>query len=90
MILKISQRQDPELTVEQIKAARAALNMSASVVAAETGIGVATLRRYELSQGVPKSRKGHLALLREYFEAQGIEFIGTPDDGPGIRLRRPK
>jgi hypothetical protein len=44
------------------------------------------LKRYEASIGVPKSRKGHLETLRQFFEAAGIEFIGTPDESPGIRL----
>jgi hypothetical protein len=29
-----------------------------------------------------------LAEIRRVLEAAGIEFIGTPEDGPGIRLRR--
>ena len=27
--------------------------------------------------------------IRATLEAAGIEFVGTPDDGPGIRLRKP-
>lgn len=27
--------------------------------------------------------------IRAALEAAGIEFVGTPDDGPGIRLRAP-
>ena len=76
-----------EITAEQIKAARAALGTSLSQIAGETGIGLATLKRYEAAKGVPKSRKGHLQLLRSYLESAGIEFIGSPDDGPGIRIR---
>jgi hypothetical protein len=26
--------------------------------------------------------------IQKALEAAGIEFIGTPEDGPGIRLRR--
>lgn len=49
-----------------------------------------TIKRYEMSTGVPKSRKGHLELLKSFFEARGIEFVGAPDEGPGIRIwRRP-
>jgi len=75
-----------EITAEQIKAARAALGWKINEVAEQTGIGSATLKRYEASCGVPKSRKGHLNLLKDHFEAAGIEFIGTPDDRPGIRI----
>jgi transcriptional regulator with XRE-family HTH domain len=78
------------ITSEQIKAARAALGLTVKTIAEGTEIGTATLKRYEASSGVPKSRKGHLETLQAYFEAAGIEFIGTPEDGPGIRIRPPK
>jgi transcriptional regulator with XRE-family HTH domain len=75
-----------EITAEQIKAARAALGLTVKSISDATDIGLATLKRYEASTGVPKSRKGHLEKLRQFFEAAGIEFIGTADEGPGIRL----
>ncbi len=78
-----------EITAEQIKAARAALGWTVTQIAVGTGIGPATLKRYEAGSGIPKSRKGHLGHLRQYFEAAGIEFIGTPDDRPGIRIGKP-
>lgn len=82
--------QVPEITAEQIKAARAALGVPVIQVAEQTGIGSATLKRYEATSGVPKSRKGHLLTLRDFFEEAGIEFIGSPDDRPGIRIGKPK
>lgn len=75
-----------ELTSCQLIAARAVLGWSISKLANRTGIGSATIKRYEAADGIPKSRKGHLLLLRTHFESAGIEFIGTPDDGPGIRI----
>lgn len=86
MMPKVSQSQVTDITSEQIKAARAGLGISVAKVADETNIGIATLKRYEATVGVPNSRKGHLASLRKYFEAAGIEFIGTPTDRPGIRI----
>ncbi len=79
-----------EITAEQIKAARAALGWTVNQIAAATGIGSATLKRYEAASGIPKSRKGHLGHLREHFEAAGIEFIGSPNDRPGIRIGKPQ
>ena len=79
-----------DITAEQIKAARAAIGVTIRQVAQQTGIGSATLKRYEATSGVPKSRKGHLLTLREFFEATGIEFIGSPGDRPGIRVGPPK
>lgn len=78
------------LTAGQMRAARAVLGRSVKIVAEDTGIGSATIKRYEAAEGVPKSRKGHLQLLRAYYEAADIEFIGTPEDRPGIRIGQPK
>jgi len=41
----------------------------------------------EQTDGVPSGRTVTLMDVRAAFEAAGIEFVGTPDDGPGIRLR---
>ncbi|MBI1417882.1 MAG: helix-turn-helix domain-containing protein [Limimaricola sp.] len=79
-----------DITSAQIRAARTALGWTVRSIAEETGIGLATLKRYEAQVGVPKSRKGHLQLLRTHFEAAGIEFIGSPDDRPGIRIGKPQ
>ena len=79
-----------ELTGVQIRAARAALGWSVRVLAEISGIGTATIVRYEAEDAIPASRKGHLAKLRAIFEAHGIQFIGTPDDSPGIRVTTPK
>lgn len=75
---------------EQIRAARGALNWSVQELADRTGIGSATIVRYETVKGVPKSRKGNLETIKATLESAGIEFIGTPDDAPGIRIHSPK
>ena len=75
------------ITASQLRAARAVLGLSVALVASSTTIGTATLKRYEAVQGVPNARKGHLTTLQIFYENAGIEFIGTPEDGPGIRLR---
>ena len=62
------------------------MRWSVNTLATKTGIGTATIKRYEAAEGVPKSRKGHLETLRVCYEAAGIKFIGTPDDAPGIRI----
>ena len=78
--------QGKDLTSVQIRAARAVLGWSVAELAEVTGIGTATINRYEAADGVPRSRKGHLATLRNTFEEKGIRFVGTPEDGPGIRV----
>ena len=42
-----------------------------------------------MEDGTPNSTAANLAALETALEAAGIEFIGTPDDGPGIRIHQP-
>ena len=72
----------------QIRAARALLRLSASELAQRAGVGIQTIKRFEAVDGVPPSRSSTLMDVQAALEAAGIEFIGTPDDGPGIRLRK--
>tara|TARA_Y100001001_G_scaffold79666_1_gene77764 strand:- start:211 stop:357 length:147 start_codon:yes stop_codon:yes gene_type:complete len=44
----------------------------------------------ETEDGVPSSNAPNIAAVKAALEAAGIEFIGTPDDGPGIRIRTSK
>ncbi len=75
------------LSSSQLRAARALIRWSAEDLARQSGIGVATIRRLELQEGVPSSNSKTLEALRLALEAAGIEFVGTPVDGPGVRLR---
>ncbi len=40
----------------------------------------------EQHEGLPPSRGETLKALQDAFEAAGVEFIGTPEQGPGVRL----
>lgn len=75
------------ITSCQIRAARALINKSARELAEISGVGVATIRRMELALGVPSSNAQTLELVRKTLENEGVEFIGSPDDRPGVRLR---
>lgn len=70
----------------QIRAARALLRWSAVDLSAASGIGTATLQRMEVMEGVPSGQVRTLLAIKEALEAAGVEFIGTPDDRPGVRL----
>lgn len=78
------------ITGSQIRAARNALRWSANQLSAISGVSQPTIQRFEQVDGIPPSRSSTLADVQKALEAAGIEFIGTPDDGPGIRFRRPK
>lgn len=77
------------ITGAQIRAARSALKWSATRLSKASGVSVPTIQRFEQADGVPPSRSSTLLEVQKTFETAGIEFIGTPDDGPGIRFRRP-
>ena len=74
----------------QIRCARNALRWSVAELAELSGVSTSTIKRIEASDGEPKSTKANLAALKQTFETAGIEFIGTPDDGPGIRIHKPR
>jgi hypothetical protein len=46
-----------------------------------------TIVSIERENGVPSANASTLAKIQTALEAAGIEFIGTPNDGPGIRIR---
>ncbi len=76
------------ITSEQIRAARQLLRLTADQLATKSGVGVATIRRYELMTGVPSGNARSVEALQLALEEAGVEFIGTPDDRPGVRLKK--
>jgi transcriptional regulator with XRE-family HTH domain len=79
-----------DATSAQLRAARSAVGWTVRELAKRSAVGEATIKRYEASPSVPKSRKGNLQAIMLAYESAGIEFIGAPDDSPGIRIHLPK
>jgi transcriptional regulator with XRE-family HTH domain len=75
------------ITSGQIKAARALLGISIADFAKLAGIGFTTLVRLESSDGVPSGNIRTFEAVQKAFEQAGIEFIGTPDKGAGVRWK---
>ena len=75
------------LSSAQIRAARGLLSWSARELAEASGVSLATIQRFERQDGVPAAHPRTLADLKRAFEEAGVEFIGTPDDKPGVRLK---
>jgi transcriptional regulator with XRE-family HTH domain len=71
----------------QLRAARALLNWSASEVADKSSSTRNTIQRLEQSAGIPSSKIQTILIIKKMFEDAGVEFIGSPDNGPGVRLR---
>ncbi len=75
------------ITGQQIRAARNALRWSVDDLANSAGIASKTVRRIEANDGMPDSKLKTISQIKSSLETAGIEFIGTPEDGPGIRIR---
>ena len=81
------------LTSGQIRAARAFLRWRAKDLARESAVGVATIRRAELTEDETSMTAPNDLSIRRALEAAGVEFIAEDGGGPGVRLRqrrRPK
>ena len=74
------------LSSSQIKAARALLGWRGQDLADRSGVGITTLRRYELQDGIPNANISVLKAIKLCFELEGIEFTGDPLVNPGVTL----
>ena len=70
----------------QIRAARALLRWSAGDLSRASGVGTATLQRMEVMEGVPSGQVRTILAIKEALESAGVEFIGAPEQNPGVRL----
>ena len=68
--------------------ARSALGWSIQNLADQSLVSVRTIKRVENEDGLQSLTPANLKLIRETLEAAGVEFIGSPGDGPGVRLWR--
>lgn len=76
------------LTSNQIRIARFALRWSMQELSEKTDASMRTLRRIEATDSIPHSSAATVQSLQDCLEAAGIEFIGSPDDRPGILIGR--
>ena len=75
------------ITSGQIKAARALIGMTATELAEKSGVAYTTIVRIESSGGVPSGQVKTLDAVQRTLEKVGIEFLGTPEDGAGVRWK---
>ena len=77
------------LTAGQIRAARSFLRWRASDLARKAALGVATIRRAELTDDETSMTAANDLAVRRALEGAGIEFIDENGGGPGVRLKKP-
>jgi len=75
------------ITSGQIKAARAMLGLTVAEMAKLAGIGFTTMVRLESADGVPAGNVKTLTSVKSAIEKAGIEFIGSPEEGAGVRWK---
>ena len=78
------------ISVEQIKATRAILGISAAELSKISNVGGTTIRRYEMGQGIPNANLQNIIKLKSALESQGVEFTGDPLKNPGVILHLEK
>ena len=76
------------ITSDQIRAARGMLNWSRKDLAEQSGLSFASMMRLESFEGVPSSNFRTLEAIKNTFEKAGVEFIGTPEGGAGVRWKK--
>ena len=74
------------ISSRQIKAARALLGWKG--VHDKSGVGVATLRRYEAQDGIPSANKFVINAIKACLEEAGVVFSGDPVKSPGVSLNQ--
>ena len=77
------------LTSAQIRAARALVRWRAQDLARESSVGVATIRRAELTDDETSMTAANDLAVRRALEAAGVEFIDKNGGGPGCGFERP-
>ena len=72
----------------QIRAARALLRWSAEDLAREASLGLATIRRAEITESETSMTAANDLAVRRALESAGVEFIDENGGGAGVRLRK--
>ena len=75
------------ITSGQIRAARSLIKWTGKELAEASEVAFSTLMRLETGEGIPAAQAKTLNAIVKAFEKAGIEFIGTPENGAGVRWR---
>ena len=75
------------ITSGQIRAGRALLKWTGADLAEKSGVAFSTIMRMETVDGVPNSTMKTIEAIKRAFEDAGIEFLGSPQEGAGVRWK---
>ena len=74
------------ITPAQCRAARGLLDWSQQNLADRAGVGIVTVRQFEA--GVHEPRRATVQVVKQAFEAAGVEFLDPSNGGAGLRLAK--
>ena len=74
------------ISVSQIKAARVMLGWTAGVLAERSDVSIATIKKYEQQDGIPRANARILDSIARTLTLAGIQFTGDPLVNPGVTL----
>lgn len=75
------------ITSGQVRAAKAFLRWSGEDLAQKSGVSLSSIRRVESAEGIPEGQNLKTLLsIKAALEEGGVEFVGSPEDRPGVRL----
>ena len=63
------------------------LDWSREQLSSQSGVGISALMRLESSDGVPSGNIKTFDAVQKAFEKAGIEFIGTLEEGAGVKWK---
>ncbi|MFS8050378.1 transcriptional regulator [Rhizobium sp. BR 314] len=86
-VINSKSNDEKKITGAQLRAARGLIRWSAKDLAVAAGVGVATVSRAEVEDGVPSITNANLNAVRIALEAAGIEFIPANGGGVGVRFK---
>ena len=75
------------ISIQQIKAARALLRISVFDLADISNLSSSTIKRLEAQNSEVLPRNSTMSRIKPALESRGIEFLGTPEKDPGVRLK---
>lgn len=76
------------ITGAQVRAAKALIKWSGADLAENANVSISSIRRIEAVDGVPNSTSVKvLSAIQKTLEIAGVEFVGSPDERPGVRFR---
>ena len=76
------------ISSSQVRAAKALLRWSGEELANRSGISLSTIRRVEGADGIPEAQNiKTIMAIKKALEDAGVEFIGLPNERPGVRLK---